>query len=56
MIGANGQRPKANDCLKNKCGPGQPPGPHCLADILLPISTHEAWGEFSLHLHSEEFG
>src|ERR1700751_5146601 len=32
---------------KNKCGPGQPPGPHCLADILLPHSTREAWGSSS---------
>ena len=37
-------------CSKNKCGPGQPPGPHSVwRYILRPFSTHEAWGEFIFH-------
>jgi hypothetical protein len=35
--------------VKNKCGPGQPPGPHCFwRNVLFPFSTHEAWGRVHL--------
>ena len=46
-----------NQSKKNKCGPGQPPGPHCFSrNPVYPFSTHEAWGRAAFHQHSEESG
>ena len=40
--------------LKNKCGPGQPPEPHRLADILFAPFHARGMGEFIFHSRSKE--
>ncbi len=39
---------------KNKCGPGQPPGPHCLAEYPVAQFHARGMGEFISHARSEE--
>jgi len=51
---ADDQRPATSDCSKNKCGPGQPPGPHCLAGYPAAHFHARGMGEWSVTAHSEE--
>jgi hypothetical protein len=54
---ATGHDPQlsTNDvCRQNKCGPGQPPGPHCLARYPEAHFHARGMGEFIFHPHSEE--